>query len=151
MKKLNAQNGFTLLEVLVTLVILAVGLLGLAGLQATSIHQNHSAYLRSQATLLAYDMIDRMRANKGAAATYVATAPASASKQSACTSSGCGPTAMAQNDLYEWNLQLVDTLPSGTAVISKAGDTYTVNVRWDDNQDGNVDGNDPDFRVNFQL
>ena len=147
----NKQSGFTLLEVLVTLVVLAFGLLGLAALQATSIEQNHSSYVRSQATLLAYDIIDRIRANKGAASSYLTVDPSSANKQSACTSSGCGPTAMAQNDLYEWNQELVNSLPMGTAVISKAGDTYTINVRWDDNHDGNVDGNDPDFRVNFQL
>jgi type IV pilus assembly protein PilV len=49
----NSQGGFTLVEVLVAVVILGLGLLGLAGLQAASLRNNHSAYLRSQATLLA--------------------------------------------------------------------------------------------------
>jgi type IV pilus modification protein PilV len=57
------QHGFTLVEVLVTVVILAVGLLGLAGLQAVSMRNNHSAYERTQAVQLAYDMADRVRAN----------------------------------------------------------------------------------------
>ena len=57
-------SGFTLLEVLVALVILSIGLLGLAGLQAASLRYNHSSYLRSQATLIAYDIVDRMRANR---------------------------------------------------------------------------------------
>ncbi len=56
--------GFSLLEVLVGLIILAIGLLGLAGMQMISLKQNNEAYLRSQATLYAYDIFDRMRANR---------------------------------------------------------------------------------------
>lgn len=61
------QQGVSLIEVLVAVVVLAVGLLGLAGLQATSIKSNDSANLRSQASLLAYDVADRMRAMRTAA------------------------------------------------------------------------------------
>lgn len=57
------QGGLSLLEVLVSVVILSIGLLGLAGLQATALKSGHSAYLRSQATILAYDILDQMRGN----------------------------------------------------------------------------------------
>lgn len=57
------QHGFTLIEVLVTLIIVAVGLLGLAGLQVTGLRNNLSSESRSQATLMANDIIERMRAN----------------------------------------------------------------------------------------
>ena len=63
----DRQRGFTLLEVLIAVMLLAVGLLGLAGLQAVSLRNNHSAYLRSQATMLTYDIIDSMRTNRSAA------------------------------------------------------------------------------------
>jgi len=63
------QSGFTLLEVLVAILVLSIGLLGLAGLMASSIRNNHSAYQRTQATWLAYDMIDRMRVNRANAIT----------------------------------------------------------------------------------
>lgn len=56
-------RGFTLIEVMVALVVLAVGLLGMASLMARSQKSNESAYLRSQATLLAYDFVERMKAN----------------------------------------------------------------------------------------
>lgn len=62
------MKGFTLVEVLVALLILSIGLLGLAGLQAGGLRSNHSAYLRSQAVMLAHDMADRMRSNPVAAA-----------------------------------------------------------------------------------
>lgn len=59
----NLQAGFTLVEVLVTIIVLAIGVLGLAGLQLASMRSNHSAFLRTQATLAANDLIDRMRIN----------------------------------------------------------------------------------------
>ena len=65
--KIKYLNGFTLLEVMIALLILSIGLLGLAALQATSLKINHGALLRTQATFLTYDMMDRLRANRTAA------------------------------------------------------------------------------------
>ena len=62
------RSGFTIVEVLVSLVILSIGLLGIAKLVLYSAHSNDSAYLRSQATQLAYEILDNMRANPTAAA-----------------------------------------------------------------------------------
>ena len=74
---MNKNAGFTLIEVLIAMLVLAVGLLGLAGLQATSLRNNQSAYNRSQATQLAYDIADRMRANSAGIASYTAIMPIS--------------------------------------------------------------------------
>lgn len=60
-------RGLTLVEILVALLVLSIGLLGLAALQTTSLRFNTSAYYRTQATALAYDLSDRMRANRQAA------------------------------------------------------------------------------------
>lgn len=57
-------NGATLLEVMIAMVILAIGLLGLAGLQSTGISSNSNAEKRTQATIVANDFIERMRANQ---------------------------------------------------------------------------------------
>ncbi len=67
LSKKHRSRGFTLLEVLVAMVVLSVGLLGLSGLQTSSLRNNHSAFLRSQATLVSNDIIDRMRANRDSA------------------------------------------------------------------------------------
>jgi type IV pilus assembly protein PilV len=64
--RLAGQRGFTLTEVLVAVLVLAVGLLGLAGLQLAGMKGNHSAYLRSQAAIAAYDLLDRVRADPAA-------------------------------------------------------------------------------------
>ena len=71
---MNKNTGFTLIEVLIAMLVLAVGLLGLAGLQATSLKNNQSAYNRSQATQLAYDIADRMRSNPSVGGNFYLTA-----------------------------------------------------------------------------
>src|ERR1700733_499043 len=72
------SGGFTLIEVLVSMVILSIGLLGIAKLMLFSSRSNDSAYLRSQATELAYEILDNMRANRqeAIALTYNTTAGA---------------------------------------------------------------------------
>ena len=152
-KTMKKNAGFTLIEILIAMLVLAVGLLGLAGLQATSLKNNQSAYNRSQATQLAYDLADRMRANTSGIASYTTTTPSAAvAKQNCLTTTGCSPTDMAINDLYEWNLAVTTALPSGTGTISISAGIYTITVNWDDNRDGSVDtSNDPNFQTSFKL
>jgi len=149
-----------MIEVLISTVVLAVGLLGLAGLQASSLRSNLSAYHRSQATQLAYDMSDRIRANiddaaQMGASTYATLSPASATIQAGCNAVAgtCSTAQLAENDLFEWHIALSDShlLPSGVGTISVAGLIYTITVEWDDDRDGDVDGDDPDFEVSFRL
>jgi len=168
---MKKNTGFTLIEVLIAMVVLAVGLLGLAGLQATSLKNNQSAYNRSQATQLAYDIADKMRANTNASANYLTSymPPTAADPKSNCLSAaGCSPTNMAENDLYEWNTAISQVLPEGAiGTIELNSGIYTVTINWDDNRDGDIDGNggapegdtdgdgdtddDPNFLMSFQL
>lgn len=106
------QTGFTLIEVLVSVVILGLGLLGLAGLIATSSKNSHSAYLRSEATILTYGMLDIMRANLCAArdgdyAIDMASSPPTA-------------TTPAEQQLSAWMAEVAARLPSGDAQIRHA-------------------------------
>ena len=155
MKKIT---GFTLIEVLIAMLILAFGLLGLAGLQTTGLRNNLSAYNRSQATQLAYDIADRMRANVADAGTlgasvYTTVAPGNAAAQGSCTevANACSAAQMAQQDLFEWNQNLTNILPGGQGTIAVAASLFTITVNWDDDRDGNIDANDPDFQMIFQL
>lgn len=135
----SRQSGFTLLEVLISLVILAIGLLGLASLQATGLKNNHSAYHRSQATQLSYDIADKIRSNMAAISSYASITPSSALAKSGCTTKAgtCSVTDMAQNDLFEWNNALAAVLPSGAGTITQAGSEYIIAITWDDDRDGN--------------
>lgn len=121
------ERGATLLEVLVTIVVLAIGLLGLAGLQVTSIQSNHSAYYRSQATILAYDLSDRMRSNRTQAldGAYAIEFPPSSSSNAVSGS-------RTARDVAEWLNRLADALPSGTGKVESNDNLITIHVRWDD-------------------
>ncbi len=93
------QRGFTLIEVLISMVILAIGLLGLAAMQAISLRDNQDAYYYQQATLLAYEMQDRIRGNS--TANWLTVAPNYSA--SACIAApGCLADAMATNDYGYW-------------------------------------------------
>lgn len=152
---MNKNAGFTLIEVLVATLVLTVGLLGLAGLQVTNLVNNRSAYNRSQTTIVAYDLADRMRANAAgvAASTYTTLSPATAAAKANClTTAGCGSAAdMAENDLYEWNRIVSTTLPGGVGAIAVTGGVFTITIRWDDDRDGDIDNDDPRFQTSFRL
>ncbi|GAB6041026.1 type IV pilus modification protein PilV [Endothiovibrio diazotrophicus] len=67
----NRSRGFTLLEVLVALLVLSVGLLGLANLQILGLRSTQGAFLRSQATLLAEELAEKMRATVNDSTAFV--------------------------------------------------------------------------------
>ncbi len=135
-KMVDKQSGFTLLEVLVAMIVLSIGLLGLSGLQTTSVRSNHSAFLRSQATTLTMDIMDRMRANRdGAVAGSYNINYATPATSPGC-SLNCSNGQVAQRDLFEWR-SFVERLPGGESevTVSSAG-VAEVKIRWSDNRGG---------------
>jgi type IV pilus assembly protein PilV len=134
----TAQRGFTLVEVLVALVVLSIGLLGMAKMVMVSSHSNDSAYLRSQATALAYQAMDSMRANLLAATTSPSSYATAMGVMPAATgncSAYCDNPTLALSDVYGWKLHLQKALPNGTGSITTSP-TFpvmaTVVVQWDD-------------------
>jgi type IV pilus modification protein PilV len=61
MKNLMNKKGFTLLEVVVSMVVVAIGLLGIAAMMVTSVRANASAARLMEATNLAQDKIEELR------------------------------------------------------------------------------------------
>ncbi|MFN3593217.1 MAG: type IV pilus modification protein PilV [Thiobacillaceae bacterium] len=126
------QLGFTLVEVLVSLLVLTIGLLALAALQSHSMKSTHSAYLRTQASQYAYDILDRMRANREAArAEAYDLALTDATPV-------CGASApLVDCDRAEWRADLA-SLPGGTGAIDydPASEMVTVLVQWNDERAG---------------
>lgn len=144
-----------MIEVLVSVLLLSVGLIGVAGLQAASLNNNQSSFMRSQATALVYDLADRMRSNvPGANAAFYN--PGSAAKNTGCVStSGCTPQQMAQHDIAEWRASLANYLPLAEGFVcvdstpndgssaaahgcDGSGTQFVIKVWWDDNRDGTI-------------
>jgi type IV pilus assembly protein PilV len=140
------HNGFTLLEVLVSLVVLSIGLLGIGKLMMFSSRANDSAYMRSQATALAYSILDDMRANEQDAINGLYNTGLGAygnpgftcNLASPCTVSG----QLSQYDLYTWKTAMLGDLPAGDGTVATVqsadpitGATITmatITVQWND-------------------
>jgi type IV pilus assembly protein PilV len=123
-RSMASQSGSSLLEVLISVVVLSLGSLGVAGLQVTSKHATNDAHQRLLATYLANDIIERMRNNPSALATYAGEAVggntiASEPSPDCSTSSQCNAAQLAQHDRWAWE-QAIDgvTIQSGS---NKAG------------------------------
>ncbi len=111
-KSLSAQHsGFTLIEVLVAFLILSVGLLGVVGLMMNSKVSQHQAIQRTRAVELADAMIERIRINPAAIATYnIGLNPLGSNNATEpspnCSSGPCTPTELAAHDLWSWEQAL---------------------------------------------
>ena len=132
------QKGLSLIEVMITLAVFSFGLLALAALMASGLKYNTSALHRSYATSQAYDMADRMRANRlGLDAGYYNDLSESDSDPD-CIESGCTPEQMAHYDTWQWNTDNARLLPEGAGTVSlKSNDSgiYTITVAWNDDRD----------------
>ncbi len=128
--KQQKQSGFTLIEVLVSLVVLSIGLLGLAFLQMVSLKNNHSAQYRTEATIEAYSIVDRMRSNRANALT--------GGYNVALGAAGAG-NAIAIADVAAWKAALAIAFTSGDGAIitNVATGVVTITVQWDDSRGAN--------------
>jgi type IV pilus assembly protein PilV len=127
------QKGTNLIEVMVALAILSIGLLGLAMMQLEGMRHNSDSYLRTQATFLASDIIERMRANVAGAASYHLSAGAvPATPTGTCVATYCDHTQLAAYDLYWWYNEVNTTLPQGfqASVSATNGTQYVVTLKW---------------------
>ena len=139
------QSGFTLLEVLIAILVLSIGLLGLAGLMASSMKNSHSAYQRTQATWLAYDIIDRMRVNRDVA---IASTNNYEIGIGTATSSSTG---LAGTDVSDWKASVANALPAGEGSVElKPGRVIEVIIQWNDSR-GTLGNSTQQFRVDTQL
>jgi len=116
-RKNSRETGFSLIEAMVALMIISIGLLGLALLQVKSLKFNTDAYLRTQSTLLANDILERIRANP--AGDYTQAVDITGTKQDCST--GCTAANLAKADLYEWITDATGSLPNSSVTMTKTG------------------------------
>lgn len=134
------QHGFSMLEILITLVIVATALFGTAGLQVYAMRMNQGGQFRTQAVFLASDIAERMEANKAAAvAGNYAVASASTPSVSAadCANAVCDSENLASWDISQWGTAIVNArMPQAsweiTQTIAGNPSTYQIVIRWTD-------------------
>ena len=167
------EKGATMIEVLIAMVIvstsmLAIALYGLVGLQ-----ENQTAYIRSQANLLAYDIADRIRGNVSYAiendGNYsmstddAGTIPGAVN--CATAAAGCDPADLAAQDIREWAENFVDVagvgadgaayeavIPDGVGDIDVDDQDVVITIVWNDTNWNTANGaNRADSTSQLQL
>jgi type IV pilus assembly protein PilV len=131
------QQGATLLEVLITVVILAIGILGAVKMQVLSLQGVNSSYNHGLAAHFANDMADRMRINSVSvlAGAYNHTAAPGAYPD--CAAVACTTAQLASFDVGDWQAEIANEMPGVTGEVERlAGNNFRVTVRWDDDRSG---------------
>ena len=141
----RVAGGFTLFEVLVSILVLALGMLAAAGLQLSAVRTSQQSSIHTLAMSLASDMADRMRSNDVAMdqddssnpflnvnfqADQTLTAP-----DTFCNlvASNCTPAQLAAFEIYEWEKRLKEVMPTARAVICRDSTPYnalTNSFKW---------------------
>jgi len=150
------SDGFTLIEVLVALLIVALGMLGNAMLQLQGMKNSNDAYIRSQIGIIAFEIADKIRANRECQDKYVDTSEffgktytiGEETSPGACVyTSALGDSGMA-NERACIASMLENTLPAGTQVTISSSSIrpsnssrdiklFLLNVKWTD-RDGEL-------------
>lgn len=125
------KNGFTLVEVLISVLVLAIGVIGIAGMQLTALRTAQQSAFQTAALQLASEMADKMRANYQqmqlpdksnlflnvdyqSADDVVVTPP-----KKICYRADCSAEELAKFDIYEWMARIKSALPGGRVRICR--------------------------------
>jgi type IV pilus assembly protein PilV len=125
-----AARGFTLVEILVTILVISIGLLGIAGLHSFSLRNNYDALMRSHASALAADIADRMRSNRDNV--YLEAGESEYVIELGASPEVDDESSRALVDVSEWKDTLAAQLPDGdgSIAVDQATRTVTIVVRW---------------------
>lgn len=120
----------TLVEVLISVLILAVGLLGAAAIQLNALIYTDSSKMRSQASFIAYDMMDRIRANPDADYSLSGVASITAT---------AGSTVARDADFFDFKTNISNFAGTyGTGAITVNGRAVTITIGWSDQRAANM-------------
>ena len=172
----RAQRGVSMLEVLIAIVLLVTALLGATALQITGLHTNRSAYYRSQASIIAYDIADRIRLNSSYATAdnnrySMNTSSMALPSGSSCatTLNGCSDANIRDLDVRQWAENFIDVsgvgndgsayktvLPGGAGEVTVSGASVSIRISWQEidwNVGGSSDKADTtkDFTLDFTV
>lgn len=131
---MHKTQGFTLVEVLVSLVVMTVGMLGVAVLFVEGLQINRTSVYRTAAVGLAVDMADRIRTNINAEDAYAGIGPGA---DNGCVNgaAACSNDALASDDWYWWLQDVKTNLPVGATADIQVNTIatmkrYDITLRW---------------------
>lgn len=128
------QQGMTLIEVVVSMLIIGLGLVMCMSMLQTSLRYQSTSIEQNAAVHLMQDMISRMRMNAKFAEQYTFSNNTS-NVNCSDSEDGC---AQAKTDVESWIKSLKRALPDGSAEIANAGNhQYKITVQWTNNEDSN--------------
>ncbi|WP_428624073.1 type IV pilus modification protein PilV [Sedimenticola sp.] len=149
----HQQLGVGLIEILITVLIFSIGMLGLAGLQLMGLRNSQAAVSRSQANFAIQDIIERIRANRDAAAggSYDLTLAANPTATNGCQANAvanCDPAQLAADDLGIWMAKVKELTLGDASIVRTNGSDFKITIQWDDNRSGAANQT---FVVEFSL
>ncbi|MFG1495121.1 type IV pilus modification protein PilV [Saccharospirillum sp. HFRX-1] len=135
MKVSARQDGATLIEVLIAVVLLAIGFLGYAQLQTRALQISNEALYQSRAAVMAESLFERLRANRDLALNgndylFNDDGQGNLPSQPDCDLQDCSAVQIAQRDLALWLEQLKDTLPGASARLERQGHRFKLSMEW---------------------
>jgi len=118
-------RGYSLIEILLTLLIVGIGILGMGAANVASLRARAQSSMESVATQQANAIVERLRAQtqlaRGGAFNRTLLSPAP----------GTNTTSLAEREIGAWLEQLRQQLPSGTGAVEVAPDGRTlITVQW---------------------
>jgi type IV pilus assembly protein PilV len=117
---LNKKSaGFSMIEVLVSLLVIVIGVLGLAGLQSKTIPYTQDSAQRNTAIMLADDLIDLMRASNNDSSVSVKDFQKAPGAAFPTAPSSCVPTPTSiSSRLGCWASQAKKVLPGASDLLT---------------------------------
>ena len=144
-------QGFSLLESLISILVLSFGVLGAVALQTAGVRASQEGFLHTQATQLAYAMVDHMQLNPvGIDQVFADGSTTDTGQANGSPCSPCTPTQRANNDFAFWKGLIEQGLPGGVGTIARNGALYTVSIEWDA-EPGSTTAGTPQVSMEIRL
>lgn len=146
----KTQQGATLIEALVSILIFSLGLLGMAGLQVNAMAFQKSSWATNRIAEISIDIVERMQVNPDGVDTTpssynyaqpYATSRAATLATNNCRAAGASCTAaqLAGDDMAAWLTKAQTTLPQGSVVLEgDSSNGFVVTVMYQDKDAANA-------------